>query len=510
MMKNNQLMLENQEQSLVQKKSASKGSITIFLALCAGLIIAVVMAEIEAARYAAISATQKTALVTVCKSMLAEYNIPLFEMYDIFAVDGTNRNLSEDMQGKVINNSGAGIFQADIANVCVTDLCALTDESYKPLIKEIVQYMATTGIFNIGENMVELLLAGELSDVEKNKDQITNQLISDKAQAAIDESDDNSQMFEQVDKPKDPRESLSELLKRGLLSLVLPEGFQISDAQLETGGRYESYSDNSIDFTSVRSVINQMDSAEFQLSGILQDVSEDMIVLKYLQNKFKNAVEFQHITHDTRLKYELEYFICGHQQDNTNLLDTTNRLVLMRTVFNYAYLFKDTSKGAAVHSLASSLAAAVLMPWLEPVIYSLIMVAWSYAEAIIDVRTLFEGQKVPIFKNVTSWNLSLEGLTSISVETVNNESLGRQNDGLSYNDYLMILLLFTQKQKRMERMTNLITANVRMEQGYGNFSMDNCFYSVGCITEYNILPLFWSSFKYVHHATKSYQWSECY
>ena len=66
-----------------KKCRQTAGQITVFLALCAGLVVTVIMAEIESARYSAVMSAQKTSAMLACSSMLAEYSIPLFEQYGI-------------------------------------------------------------------------------------------------------------------------------------------------------------------------------------------------------------------------------------------------------------------------------------------------------------------------------------------------------------------------------------------------------------------------------------------
>ena len=42
-----------------------------------------------------------------------------------------------------------------------------------------------------------------------------------------------------------------------------------------------------------------------------------------------------------------------------------------------------------------------------------ILLAWAYGEAIMDIRTLISGGKVPLVKNAEDWKLSLSGLMQL-------------------------------------------------------------------------------------------------
>ena len=151
-----------------KKCRQTAGQITVFLALCAGLVVTVIMAEIESARYSAVMSAQKTSAMLACSSMLAEYNIPLFEQYGIFGVDSTGRDLTDAMKQKVLRNTG-GFFGADISDVCLTDLCALTDENYDPLKKEIVQYMKTAGYIDVLKNSINQAEERQIGNMQYNK-----------------------------------------------------------------------------------------------------------------------------------------------------------------------------------------------------------------------------------------------------------------------------------------------------------------------------------------------------
>ena len=97
------------------------GQITVFLALCSGLMLSVLLAEIETARYFSMLSLQKEASVIACESMLAQYNIPLYEMYSIFGVDGNGRDLTADMEASIRANVGNGLFAPDITAVCAAN-----------------------------------------------------------------------------------------------------------------------------------------------------------------------------------------------------------------------------------------------------------------------------------------------------------------------------------------------------------------------------------------------------
>ena len=74
----------------------------------------------------------------------------------------------------------------------------------------------------------------------------------------------------------------------------------------------------------------------------------------------------------------------------------------------------------------------------------------------MDARNLMDKGTVPLFKNSTNWQLSLSSLADGRLE-----GSTFQEGGLSYEDYLRILLTLTERNKKYERMENLIQANIR-------------------------------------------------
>lgn len=504
------------------------GQITVFLALCSSIIVTVILAQIETARYVSITMMQRSAVMTACESMLAQYNIPLYEMYSIFGIDGNGRDLSKDMEKYVHVNSGTGLFEAKINGVCLTDLCSLLEEDYKPLIKEIVQYMKNAGYLYVVDDWLQKFADGEILDIQSDKNKINqqiskNEIISSEQKAAYekirDQQSQNQQSQNQGTRTDaadtssvqvtDPREILTEILKGGLLRVVLPADFTLSDAKLDHDGNYEVYKQKNLDFTSSQSVKAQINQVSFDISHLAQTKSQDMLIYLYADQKFRNAIGNNDIDHETKLMYEIEYMICGHQSDSTNLLDIVNRLMMMRTVFNFTYLLTDSVKTSSAHSMAASIAAAAFMPWLEPVIYALLLVAWAYGEAMMDLRVLLAGGKVPLFKTRSGWQLSLDGISKLT-ENHGDVSINQTENGLAYHDYLMILWMMTSQGKKMQRMADVIEANIRLTENNAHFVLRECYYSIGCITEFSVKPLFWGFTGFSLGTVHVYQWSECY
>ena len=124
--------------------------------------------------------------------------------------------------------------------------------------------------------------------------------------------------------------------------------------------------------------------------------------------------------------------------------------MLIRFPINYSYLIGDTVKMARVKQIATAISIATLIP--EPAIETLIAGCWAYAEAMADARVLLQGKKLPFTKSTESWITDIDKLGESVCEGKNSDS------GMSYQDYLMILLSMDM-DKTYYRMLDLMNIN---------------------------------------------------
>lgn len=59
----------------------------------------------------------------------------------------------------------------------------------------------------------------------------------------------------------------------------------------------------------------------------------------------------------------------------------------------------DASKRAQIQALALAVASGFLIPPAAVVIETALILCWSFAESIVDLRELFHGGKVPLVKS---------------------------------------------------------------------------------------------------------------
>jgi hypothetical protein len=171
------------------------------------------------------------------------------------------------------------------------------------------------------------------------------------------------------------------------------------------------------------------------------------------------------------LSYQIEYILAGKYSDRDNLASIAEELLLIREGVNLTSLMADSSKRAQAAALALAIASAFLVPPASGVIESALILCWSFAESVLDVRELFSGGKVPLVKSSAGWQLSLENLPYLLQEM----DSARKNDqsGLSYEDYLQILLLAKGKSDKIMRGMDMIEASIRGQTGRSDFRLDS-------------------------------------
>lgn len=172
------------------------------------------------------------------------------------------------------------------------------------------------------------------------------------------------------------------------------------------------------------------------------------------------------------LRYQIEYIIGKKNSDEANLKDVAKKLLMVREGLNVAYLVSDALMMGQIHAMAAAIAAAFLIPPAVVVIEGALILCWAFAESILDVRELFAGGKVPLTKNASNWQLSLQGLPAL----VDKLDTDRQNDvnGLSYEDYLQIFLLTTSKAQKVKGGMDMIESSFREMEDWNEFCLDHC------------------------------------
>ena len=469
-----------------------RGSITVFLALVLGLIVSLLSSGLESARMAAARTQILNGMDIGLYSLFGQYNKSLLKDFDLFAVDGScggkemnlasvYDNLESYMKPVMKQNSQ----KLSVQQGGISGYLLMTDSDGEVFYQQAVQYMKET----LGSHGAKLLL-NRIRDMQKktieaerqgneieSKGTIENyesemDSAQQKSQALLEEKKKQEQQSGQDGftdgkmlpsvteknppaKVENPIPVIRRVRKMGLLDLVLPPGKEVSDKKVKAN--------ELVSGRKLETGLAMEDTVKADGTLISQ-----VLYQQYLMEKLGNYAE----PGKGGLSYQIEYIIGKKNSDEANLKEIAKKLLMVREGLNAAYLVSDALMMGQIHAMAAAIAAAFLIPPAVVVIEGALILCWSFAESILDVRELFAGGKVPLTKNASNWQLSLQGLPAL----VDKLDTDRKNDvnGLSYEDYLQIFLLTSSKSQKVKGGMDMIESSFREMEDWDEFCLDHC------------------------------------
>ena len=436
-----------------------RGSITLFLALILSLLLSLVCTSIESVCMASARTQILNSMDIGLYSVFGQYDRKLLEEYDLFALDGSMGggqlnlakicdNLESYMKPVLKQNSQ----KLELHQSGLTGYRLLTDECGEVFYQQIVQYMQET----LGSQGVQLLL-NKMSDRERKTeeadlkakqaetggsiDRYDSEMdqASQKSRQAAQEAENRQQQEGQISTQPAPTQPqadnpisiIKRIMKMGILELVLPPGREIS-----------TWTVSKDTMVSGRQLQQGMEMPD----GVTADSSYTSGVLfqQYLMNHLGNYTD----PSKESLAYQMEYVFGGRDNDIDNLKSVASKLLFIREGVNFACLMADNVKRTEAQALAAAIASGFLVPPAAVVIESALLLCWAFAESVLDVRELFAGGKIPLVKTSADWQISLSNLSSL-MEGL--DSMRKNNEhGLSYEDYLQVLILPVSKEKKVK------------------------------------------------------------
>ena len=460
-----------------------RGSITVFLALILSLVTALVCTGIESVRMAAARTQILNGADIGLYSLFGQFDREMLKDYDLFLLDGSCGQGSLDLASVYDNFSSymKPVLKQNSQKLSVVQggfsaYRLLTDEGGEPFYNQVVQYMKET----LGSQGVSLLLdkmkdrkekteqAEQAGEQAENGDIIENydaemEENNRKNEEALAEAEKNPEGGELEDednvtappqKVVNPISIIRRIRKMGILELVLPGNKGVYDGQVQAG-------------TLLSRREKQKGMPMYEPEKTDTSYTSQILFQQYLMEKLGNYSA----PGKGALKYQTEYILGGKTGDIENLKSVAGRLLLIREGVNIVHLVSDGTKRAQAAGLAAAIASAFLIPPATGVIEAAILLCWAFGESILDVRELFDGGKVPLVKSAADWQLSLENLPELlnGLDSVRRGS----EDGMSYEDYLQVLLLGVSREEKITRAMDMIELCVR-EKGRKNFRMDSC------------------------------------
>lgn len=475
-------------------KGGRNGSITIYLALTLAIVLSLFFCVIESARIPSLKMRSKAASYIAMDSSFGEFAKQLYEKYGIFGVFTTEDNFLKTVQDysqKNITphtasfNASFSLLNLTLEDISYNSIYHITDndglffagqvtayEKYRAVADKISEFSGLDNAVSNGNINVPAQINEDGVYVNNNDLSVLNDMSGSGSSLYKDSSSSEAASLKENIASK-----VTELLKSNLLLFFISDSYSVSHKEL---------TDEAIKtFPSHTCVLSE--EAKAVQSGNVKDIITGAIdkglFISYINNSFSSFGDTS-VNADLSLKYQREYILSGLLSDDDNLLSAALSIVSLRAAFNFTYLLTDVQKRDSAINLANSLTCST--PFASQLAAFTILSLWSYAEAILDVRDLFSGKKVPLMKTSESWTLSLEGILSLGKSTV---SKNNGSSGYTYDEYLNMCLLlmspFTMYYRCMDLIQLDMCENVNM-----NFLMNACIIASDIHFSYKSEPLF--------------------
>ena len=190
-------------------------------------------------------------------------------------------------------------------------------------------------------------------------------------------------------------------------------------------------------------------------------------------------------------KLEVERILYGKDNDKDNIKSVVYRILLIREGLNLLYLYSNGAKREAARSFSYA-TFGVLTPVVAEVVFILLLSAWAFAQAIVDVKDLLHHKKVMFFHNEESFRFDLDGLFSLAAGNLLDNDTGYEvksgEFALNYKDYLRLLLMVEKEEVLNSRSISIIQNNINKEQSF--FDIEKCIYSFEADNEFESNNIF--------------------
>lgn len=202
-------------------------------------------------------------------------------------------------------------------------------------------------------------------------------------------------------------------------------------------------------------------------------------------NEKKGSVEEEEI-----LQYEREYMLIGKSSDKANLASFATRLIILRTIFNFIYIFTNKEKTSYAYTTAVGIVGFTCLQPLIELVKVIVLFVWALEEAIVDTNALFSGYKVPLIKSKATFKVRYTDLLTFNKATI--QSLANQYakettslGSFTYSNYLRVFLLLNSTEKNCFRTMDMIQMNMQAQLD-SDFKLSNCLFGMRAVAGVSI------------------------
>lgn len=410
-------------------KTNKKGSSTVFMTMIIVAFMIMVLLSINISRRLVVKSQAESFGRVWSKAVLSEYDIHLFEDYNLLAFKGNDQEVSEKLD-RYFKYSFEGRMKSKLksSGISLAGYEMRDPKNFRRSMSNGLKKETIETIMN-GNNRVmkENRDSGEPSDTDVSGRKIGNVLV------------------------------LDTLPSKGVTS-----GPDVSKAieLLKEKNAFSKLKDRGIGTT-----------------------AEITFIYKYLDSHLKTAEKGR-----AYFTNEWEYIIHGKPDDEANYNSCRRKIFLIRNGLNLASLKGDPTKMSLISAVATSITPGPGAIATE----ILLMELWAAAESEYDVKTLVKGGKIPVIKTGETWKTDLSIVlngdklkNSIDEEALKNLNKNKgelmkmdgakggseEGYGNGYEEYLLVLMLLVNENTRLLRTMDLVQINMKYRY-YEDFNFD--------------------------------------
>lgn len=472
------------------------GSITIFLSFLSVILMALVGTALDSARYFSSGGYVSISAHAAGMTVFGEYNRELYQEYRMLGYGGYHGECTEEVRQEFVHLLSNNLNFAPQS----TKKSYLNIYRFQNLSAEIVKpsYLNEEDIF-MGQ-IKDWLKVSAISDITgKVLEQVrekgdglsanTKDSLEETQQMEMEEEEATDKEVKPVNKSQNPLIYLKELVQDGVLNLVCDTeslSEEIVTKRGEEGTENENQERESEKQKKKEQTASQIlkqvlaDAELFAGKEMNQSLGEKTSLLLYANHFMNNYTK----TSEKSMAYGLEYLIAGREKDKDNLSTIINRLFLVRTLMNYAYVKKNPI--LLKKSLATAMAISTVAQAgpLTKAVQEVILLVLSLEEACVDICALLEGRVVPFVKTDSSFLMKYEEICMADrnlfqkkaknyPEEDNSFTKQSITKGFCYRHYLWLFLFLLPKEDLWNRTLDLIQDDLRKR--YNNtFTINQC------------------------------------
>jgi hypothetical protein len=249
---------------------------------------------------------------------------------------------------------------------------------------------------------------------------------------------------------------------------------------------------NTSGMQNIMNCFTDTDALFAMLNKGLNKASEYLLFQEYLKEHFETYAagsEAATARKPSALTYEQEYLLYGKLSDRDNLSSLVGRLIFLRMSANFVTLLGDKVRGEEALAAATALVGFTGFPILISITKTVLLLIWSFAEALVDVCALMQGKEVPVLKKTIVLTFPEIFLLNRNYLQTKVSMLEKSKLSLSYREYLYLFLLLKNNKELAYHSMDLIQENINLRYD-DEFRFADCLYGFQVKAEFSAATKF--------------------